>query len=116
MATAQETIPYLTPEAYLAQERQAEIKSGYFAGEVYAMTGVSGAHNIIVANTLASLVVGLRGRPCMVYASDCKLPLVEVYDKARDWMTKPGKGVECCEGAPGAPPLSRASDSSYVSA
>ncbi len=50
MQEAQRT--YLTPEEYLAMERQSDTKSEYFDGEVYAMTGGSIAHNQIVTNTV----------------------------------------------------------------
>ena len=46
---------YLTPEEYLAMERQAETKSEYFNGEVYAMAGASLAHIQIVANVITAL-------------------------------------------------------------
>ena len=38
---------YLTPEEYLALERQAETKSEYLRGEVFAMAGASYAHTTI---------------------------------------------------------------------
>ena len=92
MAIAQKVEPYFTPEEYLEQERQAKTKSEYFAGQVYAMAGASGAHNIIVANALASLIVGLRGRPCIVYASDMrvKISLAGLY-------TYPNVSIVCGE-------------------
>ena len=46
---------HYTPEEYLALERQAETKSEYFAGEIYAMVGASPAHNLIVTNTVREL-------------------------------------------------------------
>ena len=73
MAIAQEITPYLTPEDYLEQERQAKTKSEYFAGQVYAMAGASGAHNIIVANTIVELGSQLKRRPCITYASDMRV-------------------------------------------
>lgn len=42
--------PKLTAEAYLEQERRAETKREFVAGEVFAMTGGSPAHNIICVN------------------------------------------------------------------
>jgi Uma2 family endonuclease len=39
--------PFLSPEAYLAIEREAETRSEYLAGEMFAMTGGSRQHNLI---------------------------------------------------------------------
>ncbi len=64
---------YLSPEEYLALERQAEFKSEYFNGVVYAMSGASLNHNKIVANVIAELVQQLRGRPCSALPSDIKV-------------------------------------------
>jgi Uma2 family endonuclease len=64
---------YYTPEEYLALERQAEYKSEYFNGEIFAMTGASRRHNLVAANVLASLHTQLRKRPCEVYSSDMRV-------------------------------------------
>lgn len=64
---------YLTPEEYLAMERQAEYKSEYFNGEVFAMTGASRKHNLIAVNVLAALHAQLRKRPCEIYPSDMRV-------------------------------------------
>jgi Uma2 family endonuclease len=64
---------YLSPEEYLALERQADDKSEYFNGVVYAMSGASLNHNKIVANIIAELVQQLRGRPCSALPSDIKV-------------------------------------------
>lgn len=65
--------PTLTPEEYLAFERKALQKSEYFKGEVFAMSGASEQHNLIVANVIASLHVQLKQRPCKVYPSDMRV-------------------------------------------
>ena len=64
---------YLTPEEYLAIERKAEYKSEYVDGVVYVMAGGSERHNLIAANTIISIGVQLRNRPCRVYPSDLKV-------------------------------------------
>lgn len=64
---------YLTPEEYLAAERQAEYKSEYFAGEMFAMVGASRAHNLISANIAGELRQQLKGKPCEVYVSDMRV-------------------------------------------
>lgn len=64
---------YYTPEEYLALERQAERKSEYFAGEIFAMTGASRRHNLVAGNVFAALHVQLRRRPCEIYPSDMRV-------------------------------------------
>ncbi len=64
---------YISPEEYLALERQAEFKSEYFDGVMYAMSGASLNHNKIVANVIGELVQQLRGRPCSALPSDIKV-------------------------------------------
>ena len=56
--------PFLSPQEYLTLERQAETKSEYYAGEVFAMAGASRKHNTIVPNLLYLLVGQLKGRSC----------------------------------------------------
>jgi len=41
-----------TPEEYLALERQAQCKSEYYVGEIFAMAGASRWHHLIVTNVL----------------------------------------------------------------
>ena len=68
-----QTKVFYTPEEYLTLERQAEYKSEYFNGEIFAMTGASRRHNLVAANVLASLHGQLRKRPCEVYSSDMRV-------------------------------------------
>ena len=61
-------------EDWLAAERESlESKSEYIDGEVFAMTGASEAHNLMVANVIRELGVQMKGRPCRVYPSDLRL-------------------------------------------
>src|SRR5215475_3215142 len=62
-----------TPEEYLALERQAQYKSEYYAGEIFAMAGASRWHNLIVANVVGELRSQLKGRPCTTYPSDMRV-------------------------------------------
>lgn len=71
MSTQPQT--YLTPEEYLAIERRAEERSEYVDGVIYAMSGASFKHNVIVANVVAELVQQLKGRPCRALPSDIKV-------------------------------------------
>lgn len=65
--------PRLTPEDYLAIERSAEFKSEYFDGEIFAMTGASEPHNLVVTNATRELSVQLKKRPCKLYANDMRV-------------------------------------------
>jgi Uma2 family endonuclease len=65
--------PYLSPEDYLALERSADFKSEYFAGEIFAMSGASEPHNLIVVNASAELRQQLKKRPCKLYANDMRV-------------------------------------------
>lgn len=60
----------LTPEQYLTIERQADHKSEYVNGEMYAMSGGTKQHNLITVNVASSLHAQLRKKPCLVYSSD----------------------------------------------
>ena len=64
---------YTTAEEYLALERQAETKSDYSDGEVYAMAGASERHNTILMNVGSELHQQLKRRPCKVYPSDLRV-------------------------------------------
>jgi Uma2 family endonuclease len=65
--------PYFTPEQYLEIERQAELKSEYYEGEIFAMSGGSPEHSLIAANVISDLHSQLRGKPCRVYTSDLRV-------------------------------------------
>src|SRR5215471_7354934 len=64
-----------TPEEYLAHERQAECKSEYYAGNIFARAGASRWHNLIVANVIGELRAQLKGHPCTTYPSDMRVKI-----------------------------------------
>jgi Uma2 family endonuclease len=64
---------FLTPEEYLAREREAEIKSEYYDGETFAMAGGSEEHSLIAVNVAGTLNSRLADRPCKVYNSDMRV-------------------------------------------
>jgi Uma2 family endonuclease len=72
---------FVTPDEYLALERQAEYKNEYFDGEVFAMVGASRKHNLISLNVASELRAQLRGHECEVYQSDMRvrIPSANVY-------------------------------------
>lgn len=62
-----------TPEEYLTLERQAPTKSEYHRGNMYAMSGASRWHNLIVANVVGALRPQLKGRPRVTFPSDMRV-------------------------------------------
>ncbi len=50
---------WISPEEYLEMERQAETRSEYIAGEIFAMAGASRTHNLILTNTVISIGTSL---------------------------------------------------------
>jgi len=64
---------FATGEEYLAWEREAEFKSEYLRGEIYAMSGAALNHNIIASNLNGELRGQLKDRPCQVLGSDMKV-------------------------------------------
>jgi Uma2 family endonuclease len=63
----------LTIPEYLAFERQVETRNEYLAGEIFAMTGASRAHNLIAGNIFREIGTQLRKRPCEVYTADMRV-------------------------------------------
>lgn len=63
-------MPRLTPEEYLALERQADTRSEYLDGEMFAMTGATRWHNLVTTNLSRDLSTQLKRRACEVYSSD----------------------------------------------
>jgi Uma2 family endonuclease len=66
-------ISHYTPQEYLRLEREADYKSEYFQGEIFAMAGASFNHNIVNEN--CSVLIGsfLRKKPCQSFSRDMKL-------------------------------------------
>ena len=62
-----------TAAEYLALERQAEYRSEFFDGEIFAMAGGSGLHSLIETNLTGELRQSLKGKPCAVYNSDLRI-------------------------------------------
>lgn len=84
--------PRMTPAEYLALERQAETRSEFLDGEVFAMAGASARHVRVCAALTASLWNQLADRPCDVLPTDMrvKIPATGLY-------TYPDVAVVCGE-------------------
>lgn len=66
-------IEKLTPEEYLNIERNAEFKSEYYNGEMFALAGASYVHNRITRNISKALGLQLKGKDCEEFQSDLKI-------------------------------------------
>ena len=65
--------PFVSPAEYLELERDAEYKSEYLNGEIFAMTGASRNHNLITTNIVVSLGQQLRGKTRECYGGDMRV-------------------------------------------
>lgn len=64
---------FVTAADYLALERQAETKSEYLNGHIYAMSGASREHNTIVFNLARRVGNQLDRKPCRGYVNDMRV-------------------------------------------
>ncbi len=64
---------YYTPEEYLALEEEAEYRSEYYQGEIFAMSGGSANHNRIIKNLVIALESAFEGKPCEAFITDMRL-------------------------------------------
>ena len=92
MATAA-AYAYVTPEDYLAFEREAEIKHEYCNGQLYAMSGASREHNLVTGNIFGELRTQLKGRTCEVYTGEMRV----LVDTARSYAYRYPDVVVACE-------------------
>ena len=79
-----------TPEEYYDLEYDAPYKSEYYQGEIFAMTGGSRRHSLIVVNISSGLHWRFRGGPCTAYD-----PNLRVKVKATGLRIYPDVSVFC---------------------
>lgn len=70
--TAQSQKIYSQDE-YLEMEREADYKSEYFRGEIFAMAGAGFNHNRITENISIEIGSFLKGKSCKSYSSDLRI-------------------------------------------
>jgi Uma2 family endonuclease len=70
--TAQ-TIKMYSEKEYLELERDAEYKSEYYRGEIFAMAGAGHNHNRIVENLSGECYIAFKGKSCQTFSSDMRL-------------------------------------------
>jgi Uma2 family endonuclease len=80
----------MSPEDYLAWERQQPEKHEYLRGAVFAMAGATREHNLVVGNVVTRLTLALADRPCETYPSDMR-----VHVPATGLYTYPDASVVC---------------------
>jgi len=102
---------YVSPEEYLQMERVSDEKHEYYNGEVFAMSGASWEHNVIVKNVNTLILPSLKGKSCNMFGSDLRIHIPEnslytypdfsiVYgqpettDKNKDTIIKPYAIIE----------------------
>jgi Uma2 family endonuclease len=100
-----------TEEEYLALEREAEFKSEYYAGEIFAMSGARAAHIQIAINISGELYIKFKKRPCKVFNSDMRVRVrpsglytypdisavcgnIEFLDETKDTLVNPNLIIE----------------------
>jgi Uma2 family endonuclease len=62
-----------TPQEYYDLEREAEYKSDYFQGEIFAMAGGTKKHSRICSNISREVGSRLKGTDCTDYQSDLRV-------------------------------------------
>lgn len=77
-------------QAYLDWEAVQPERHEYIAGEVFAMTGARGTHNLIAGNVYMALRQHLRGSPCRTHIEGMKLQV-----QAADAVFYPDVFVTC---------------------
>jgi Uma2 family endonuclease len=85
-----QAMPFLTPEQYLEIERAAETRSEYLGGAMYAMSGSTLIHALIVSNLGRNLNNQLQGRACHAFSTDLRL-----YVRQHKLITYPDVFVTC---------------------
>lgn len=91
MALAQ-NIARLSETEYLRLEREAETRSEYFDGEVFAMAGGTSAHSLIATNLAGELRSRLKATDCVAYNTDLRIKV-----EATGLLTYPDVSVACGE-------------------
>jgi Uma2 family endonuclease len=72
---AAQRVPFVTPEEYLARERQAETKSEYISGRIFTRQPLSRTHRRIITNVAYTLGPQMERRKsrCVLFAVDARV-------------------------------------------
>lgn len=63
----------MSPDAFLAWEREQRDRHVYFRGEIFAMSGGSPRHSLLGSRMIVGLAAPLAGKPCDVHTADLRL-------------------------------------------
>src|SRR3954464_11685399 len=80
----------LTEADYLRLDRQAETKSEFFDGEMFAMAGGTKAHSLISSNLIGELRNRIKDTDCVVYNADLRVKV-----ETTGLFTYPDASVVC---------------------
>jgi Uma2 family endonuclease len=79
-------------EEYLELENASIDKREYYKGEIFAMSGAKGQHNVLAGNLFGNLWNKLKGNPCQPYNSDTR-----IHVEKNTLFTYPDVSVICGE-------------------
>ena len=85
-------IPLLSVEDYLELEMKATTRHEYVAGEIFAMSGASMAHQLILGNVYSAFRNHLHGGPCKTFVTGYK---VRLKIKRDEYLYYPDVMVAC---------------------
>ena len=69
---------HYTVSEYLVMEEEADFRSEYYEGEIFAMSGGTFIHDNIACNLIHALKGGLKGKGCFVHSSNLKVRIEKV--------------------------------------
>lgn len=79
-----------TTKDYFDLEAHSHEKHEFLDGEIFAMGGARGSHNLVAGNVLGALGAFLRGKRCKLFTSDQR-----IHIPATGLYTYPEGGVAC---------------------
>jgi len=82
----------VTLEEFLEFERNSPLAHEFVAGEIYAMSGTTRSHDLVITNLISDIRNHLRGRPCRTYTGNRK---VEFKCRDDDIVYRPDVWVAC---------------------
>jgi Uma2 family endonuclease len=88
MSAAQQRLISLSE--YETLDRDAEFKSEYYRGEMFAISGGSPEHSLIASNFIGEVREKLKGNPCVPYSSDLRIKV-----EATGLYTYPDASIVC---------------------